>query len=124
MGKYNKKSTMEKNKKKFLKGNLRGRAAIKKILIETEGYICNICGIDSWLGNSLSLQVDHIDGNSDNNSPSNLRLLCPNCHSQTPTYKGGNKNSLKTDSRNVNLRKRYAAMNELRKLSELQETDL
>lgn len=39
-----------------------------------------------WNGMSMTLQVDHIDGNFENNSQHNLRLLCPNCHSQTPTW--------------------------------------
>lgn len=39
----------------------------------------------------LPLEVDHIDGNSENNSESNLQLLCPNCHSLTSTYRGANR---------------------------------
>ncbi len=37
------------------------------------------------------LEIDHIDGNSDNNSEENLRLVCPNCHSLTSTYCGTNR---------------------------------
>lgn len=40
---------------------------------------------------TIPLEVDHIDGNSENNSESNLRLLCPNCHSLTSTYRGANR---------------------------------
>lgn len=45
---------------------------------------------DQWLGQPLSLHLDHVDGDSRNNELSNLRLLCPNCHTQTPTYAGRN----------------------------------
>ena len=52
---------------------------------------CYTCGINLWCNNPITLELDHIDGNSLNNSPDNLRMLCPNCHSQTPTYKNKNK---------------------------------
>ena len=39
----------------------------------------------------INLEIDHTDGNAYNNVPSNLRLICPNCHSQTSTYKNRNK---------------------------------
>lgn len=49
--------------------------------------VCSKCGNDGmWNGEQLVLQLDHIDGNSRNNLKENLRLLCPNCHSQTKTY--------------------------------------
>jgi Zn finger protein HypA/HybF involved in hydrogenase expression len=53
-------------------------------------YRCSECKIRSWRGVRLSLQVDHKDGDYKNNSLENLRLLCPNCHSQTPTFAGRN----------------------------------
>lgn len=59
-----------------------------------EGYKdekCELCGIESWLGKKISLELDHIDGNRYNHSLNNLRVLCPNCHSQTDTYRGKNK---------------------------------
>jgi Zn finger protein HypA/HybF involved in hydrogenase expression len=60
---------------------------MKRYIIETRGYKCEECGQDGqWNGKSLVLQMDHIDGNSDNNHLSNLKLLCPNCHTQTPTF--------------------------------------
>ena len=48
---------------------------------------CKLCGIASeWNGKKLVLQVDHVDGDFLNNTRDNLRLLCPNCHSQTDTF--------------------------------------
>ncbi len=52
---------------------------------------CEICGISDWNGKELSTQLDHIDGNSHNHLLENLRMICPNCHSQTETYCGKNK---------------------------------
>jgi 5-methylcytosine-specific restriction endonuclease McrA len=68
------------------------RNFLKKRLIK-EGYKeykCEICGINSWMGKELSLQLDHINGINNDNRIENLRLLCPNCHSQTETFSGRN----------------------------------
>ncbi len=55
-------------------------------------YKCESCGFNTWLGEPIPLELDHIDGDKFNNIFENLRLLCPNCHSQTPSYRGKNKN--------------------------------
>lgn len=52
---------------------------------------CAICGIDSWNNKQLNLELDHIDGNRINHALTNLRLLCPNCHAQTDTYRSKNR---------------------------------
>ncbi len=64
----------------------------KRRVVVDQDNKCLRCGIDSWQGDPLTLQVDHADGNSSNNSRENLRGLCPNCHSQTPTYCGKKRN--------------------------------
>lgn len=63
----------------------------RKCLILTHGHTCMECKNSLWNGVLIPLELDHKDGNSLNNSPSNLRVLCPNCHALTPTYKGKNK---------------------------------
>jgi len=50
---------------------------------------CSECGVgDTWFGKPLVLQLDHINGVHNDHRRENLRLLCPNCHSQTPTFAG------------------------------------
>jgi len=52
---------------------------------------CESCGISRWLGANIALHLDHRNGDNRDNRLFNLRLLCPNCHSQTATYCGKNK---------------------------------
>ena len=64
-----------------------------RIRLIDEGYKehkCESCGIEEWMDNPISLELDHIDGDRTNHSLDNLRILCPNCHSQTSTYRGKN----------------------------------
>lgn len=67
--------------------------SLKKRLIN-EGlkqHKCEFCGITEWNGKPAPIELDHIDGNRYNNTIQNLRILCPNCHAQTDTYRGKNK---------------------------------
>lgn len=64
-----------------------------KIRLINEGYMqekCNCCGITEWMGERLPFEMNHIDGNRTNHSLNNLELLCPNCHSQTSTWRARN----------------------------------
>lgn len=80
------------NKEKIESGIVLTEMLMKRYISETRGYTCESCGTgNTWKDKPLVLQLDHIDGNSDNNKVTNLRLLCPNCHTQTHTWCGRNK---------------------------------
>ena len=51
---------------------------------------CECCNNTEWLGKPISLEVDHINGDSKDHRLNNLKILCPNCHAQTETYRGKN----------------------------------
>ena len=76
---------------KKVEANCASAKTMKIYLIETSGYRCSECGIDSWNNKPISLELEHKNGNSSDNSLENVCLLCPNCHSQTSTYKVKNK---------------------------------
>ena len=69
------------------RAQLRTRLLKHGLLIEK----CYCCGIKTWMNKKISLHLDHINGINNDNSIENLRLLCPNCHSQTDTYGSKNK---------------------------------
>lgn len=73
----------------LVKGSTYGNSSYLKKRLVKEGVLknaCDDCGISEWRGKKLSLQLDHRDGDRTNNLRENLRLLCPNCHSQTETH--------------------------------------
>lgn len=66
---------------------------LKKLRLLKDGYLtnrCERCGIIDWRGKPLAIHIDHINGVKDDWRLENLRMLCPNCHSQTPTFGGRN----------------------------------
>ena len=67
---------------------LLGQRLVKEHILE---YKCSGCGITEWNNNPISLDLDHINGIHSDHRKENLRFMCPNCHSQTPTYKSKNK---------------------------------
>lgn len=73
--------------KQFMEGKHIKRKILREGLLE---YKCSRCGVFEWLGERLSLHLDHINGDNKDNRIENLRFLCPNCHSLTPTYCGKN----------------------------------
>ncbi len=67
---------------------------LKKRLLSTgiKNNECELCGqIAIWQGNPLKMHIDHKNGDSEDHRLANLRILCPNCHSQTETYSGKNR---------------------------------
>lgn len=88
----NKRTRPKYNLSDILRGNHPeyGRSHLKRRLINEKvlDYKCNICGISEWNTKKLSLHLDHINGISNDHRLENLRLLCPNCHSQTETWCG------------------------------------
>lgn len=86
------------NKNLFTENSNSTTGTIKKILIKEKlkKYECIICKNNgSWNEKELMLELDHINGKRKDNRLENLRFLCPNCHSQTSTFKGRNINKNK-----------------------------
>jgi len=99
---------LHETKPDIIAGNRTEPGTLKKFLIEEFGERCTECGHEGlWNHKPLVLQLDHRDGNSDNGDPENLRLLCPNCHTQTENFgsKGKGSRYKKIAKRNQYLRK-------------------
>jgi len=76
-------------KQRFIEGTT-WRYSMRNYIIRERGEKCEECGITDWNGKSLSFHIDHINGNRTDNRKENLKIMCPNCHSQTETF--GTKN--------------------------------
>lgn len=77
----------------LVKGSSIISSRLKKYLLQ-EGLFqprCSDCGLSTWQGQPIPLELDHRNGDSCDNEFSNLRLLCPNCHAFTSTYRGKNR---------------------------------
>lgn len=63
----------------------------RQLLADRDGNQCALCGLPpEWNGKPLVFQIDHVDGDRTNNDPTNWRMLCANCHTQTDTFGGRN----------------------------------
>lgn len=76
--------------------NYQNRSSLKRRLLKENLLVneCYICKLKNWLGKSIVLQLDHINGVFNDHRIENIRLLCPNCHSQTQNFAGKNKINL------------------------------
>ena len=59
---------------------------------------CECCGLTEWLGDSIPLELHHINGDNKDHRIENLQMLCPNCHAKTETYRGRKKSAQKETS--------------------------
>ena len=87
----------------FVKNSLASWNTIKRYIhkYNLKEYKCEICGCDgNWQGGVISLELDHINGDHEDNRLENLRFLCPNCHALTPTY----------GAKNIKINNSYADM--------------
>ena len=103
-------STLQRNEillKKFLNheqinnGNNALPSTIREFLYKKNNYKCELCGYEGYnikTGKTI-LQIHHIDGNSKNNYPDNLQVICPNCHAKTENYMALNKGKSGRDKR-------------------------
>ncbi len=91
-GTYRPASTLE----DVFSGKVSMKSGTLRIRLIKEGYKkneCEKCHINEWNEEMLVLELDHINGNHKDNHLENLQILCPNCHSQTPTFRGRKQNA-------------------------------
>ena len=89
----NKNSPLAMSLQDYLKNSkdIQSNKVRKKLL--KEGYKehkCECCGLTTWLGQPIPLELHHKDGNRFNNTLNNFELRCPNCHALTDSYRGKN----------------------------------
>lgn len=80
---------------KLTKNSTLSNEAVTRILVEKNimAYECDVCALTEWQGKFITLELDHKNGDRHDNRIENLHFLCPNCHSQTPNFRGKNINN-------------------------------
>lgn len=66
------------------------RSVVRRRIVKERGPTCEGCSLSVWLGQSIPLELEHVNGIPNDNRKENLLLLCPNCHALTPTWRGRN----------------------------------
>jgi len=77
----------------FVENGMHGNSVINRIIKDYDIIPydkCWLCGLSEWINGKLILEIDHINGISNDHRIENLRFLCPNCHSQTETFRSKN----------------------------------
>lgn len=80
------------NKDVFAVGKKENNGTLKNRLVKDFGWelCCQECGNKEWMGQPISIELEHINGDNHDNRIENLKFLCPNCHALTPTWHGRN----------------------------------
>jgi hypothetical protein len=91
---WNKGKILASQKEIFCENSKYSTGYAKKALLafKIKHWKCECCDLEKWCGKEITLELDHINGDNRDHRVQNLRLLCPNCHSQTDTWRGRNKN--------------------------------
>lgn len=79
-----------------------GETYKRRVIFAEQAGACGVCGVTDWRGAPLTFELEHKDGNRNNWQRDNLIFLCPNCHSQTPTWRGRGKKTKQNRTRSIN----------------------
>lgn len=79
----------------------------KQRLLKEFGHRCWSCGLENWCGKLIPLEMDHVNGNADDSSKENLRILCRNCHGLTDTFSWKNRNKFPVSDRRKKMKKYF-----------------
>ena len=93
---------------KLLRGELISSGTIRRATIESRGNICEKCQLTEWMGETIPIDIHHLDGNPNNNAPENIQVLCKNCHALTPSFGAKNKGSGRAKRREFYKQHKYS----------------